>query len=88
MERIDVTAYAGQKGDERPETFILHGLRIDVVEIAGQWIEEGSRDRVRKRFFRVKGSNGNMHTIYFNETVLEWYYSSVGDVSRSRLHPS
>ena len=88
MERIDVIAYAGQKGDERPETFILRGLRIDVVEIVDQWIEEGSRDRVRKRCFRVKGNDKNMHTIYFDETVLEWYYSSVGDVSRSRLHPS
>ena len=76
MERIDVITYAGRKGDERPETFILRGLRIDVVEIVERWIEEGFKDRVRKRFFRVKGGDGGMHTIYFDETALEWYYSS------------
>ncbi len=75
MERIDVIAYAGRKGDERPKTFILRGLRIDVVEIVDRWIEEGLRDRVRKRCFRVKGSDGGMHTIYFDETDGEWYYS-------------
>ncbi len=76
MERIEVTAYAGQKGDERPQAFILRGLRIDVLEIADRWIEEGSRDRVRKRHFRVKGSDGNEHVIYYNETCREWYHSS------------
>jgi len=76
MERIDVIAYAGRKGDERPETFILRGLRIDIVEIVNQWIDEGFKDRVRKRCFRVKGNDGNVHTIYYNETDLEWYYSS------------
>jgi hypothetical protein len=76
MERIEVTAYAGRKGDERPEAFMLRGVRIDVVEIVDRWIEEGLRDRVRKRCFRVKGSDGNKHVIYYEETAREWYYSS------------
>ncbi len=75
-ERIDVISYSGRKGDERPRTFILRGLRIDVVEITERWIEEGSKDRVQKRFFGVKGSDGNMHWIYYNEDTLEWYYAS------------
>ncbi len=75
-ERIDVISYSGRKGDERPATFILCGLRIDVVEILDRWIEEGLRDRVRKRYFRVKGSDGNAHRIYYDENVLEWFYAS------------
>lgn len=75
-QRIDVISYAGRKGDERPETFILHGLRVDVIEIAGRWIEEGFRDRVRKRYFRVKGSDGVTHLIYYDEDKKEWYYQS------------
>jgi hypothetical protein len=75
-EKIDVISYAGRKGDERPETFILRGLRIDILEILEHWIEEGFRDRVRKRYFRVKGSDGNTHRIYYDEEVLGWYYSS------------
>ncbi len=75
-ERIDVITYAGRKGDERPRIFILRGLRVDVVEIMDHWIEEGLTDRVRKRYFRVKGNDGNTHRIYYNENVMEWYYAS------------
>ncbi len=75
-ERIDVISYSGRKGDERPATFILRGLRIDVVEILDHWIEEGFKDRAQKRYFRVKGSDGNTHRIYYDENVLEWYYAS------------
>ncbi len=73
--RIDVIAYSGRKGDERPETFILHGLRIDVVEIMDRWIEEDYKNRVRKRYFKLKGSDGNIHRIYFDERILEWHYA-------------
>ena len=75
-EQIDVISYSGRKGDERPVTFILRGLRIDVVEILDHWVEEGVEDKVRKRSFRVKGSDGNAHRIYYDEKVLEWFYAS------------
>jgi hypothetical protein len=75
-ERIEVISYAGRKGDERPETFFFRGLRIDILEIRDYWIEESFNGRVRKRWFRVKGNDGNMHTIYYDETSQEWYYSS------------
>jgi len=75
-ERIDVISYSGRKGDERPVTFILRGLRIDVVEIVDSWIEEGFKDKVQKRYFRVNGSNGNTHRIYYDENTREWYYTS------------
>ncbi len=75
-ERIDVIAYAGRRGNERPETFILRGLRIDVIEIVDRWIEEGAEDRTQKRCFRVRGSDGNTHRIYYDESSSEWYYTS------------
>jgi hypothetical protein len=75
-ERIEVISYSGRTGDERPLTFILRGLRIDVVEITDRWIEEGFKDRVRKRYFKIKGSDGTMHRIYFDEQEGEWYYRS------------
>ena len=75
-EQIDVISYSGRTGDERPVTFILRGLRIDVAVILDHWIEEGSEDRVRKRYFRVKGSDGNIHRIYYDEKILEWFYAS------------
>jgi hypothetical protein len=75
-EQIDVLSYAGRRGDERPLTFILRGLRIYVIAILDHWIEEGFEDRARKRHFTVKGSDGNSHQIYYDEQVLEWFYTS------------
>jgi hypothetical protein len=75
-EQIDVISYSGSKGDERPVAFNLRGQRIDVVEILDHWIEEEFVSRFRKRHFRVKGSDGNMHRIYYDENILKWYYSS------------
>ncbi len=75
-ERIDVISYSGRRGDERPQVFILRGLRIDILEIMDQWIEEGVKHRVRKRYFKIKGSDGNIHRIYYDERRLEWHYGS------------
>ncbi len=75
-EKIDVISYAGQKGDERPVTFILRGLRIDIEAVLEYWIEEQLEDRAQKRYFRVRGSDGNNHLIYYDEQVLGWYYAS------------
>ncbi len=76
IERIDVISYSGRMGDERPVTFVLRGLRIDVAEIIDHWIEEGFRDRVRMRCFLVSGSDGLEHRIRYNETTLEWQHLS------------
>lgn len=75
-EQIEVISYSGNKGDERPLTFNHRGLRIDVLEIPEQWIEEGLVDKVRKRYYRVKGSDGNTHRLYYDENSLQWYYAS------------
>ena len=75
-ERIEVISYAGRKGDERPQTFALRGLRIDVEAIIESWIEEEYRSRARKRYFRIRGNDGGTHLIYFDQQSLEWFYGS------------
>jgi len=75
-EQIDVLSYSGRKGDERPAALILRDLRIDVTEIIDHWIEEGFIDRVRKRYFIVKTSDGNIYRIYYDENALKWFYTS------------
>jgi hypothetical protein len=57
---------------------ILHNERIEVVEILSGWMEEGLEDRERKRFFRVKGSDGKIHKIYYDERAMEWFYGIEG----------
>ena len=73
-EKIEVIAYSGYRGEETPRTIILHDERIEVVEIQNMWIEESVEDRARKRFFEIKGNNGNTYKIYYDEKVMEWLY--------------
>jgi hypothetical protein len=45
-----------------------------VIEIQERWVEEGFKDRTRKMFFEVSGSDGVIHKIYYDEKSMEWYY--------------
>lgn len=71
--RIEVIAYAGHRDAEIPRAFFLNNERIDVTRITDMWIEEGVHDRMRKRCFKVIGSDGFQHRIYFNEDTKEWF---------------
>jgi len=71
-EKIEVIAYSGYRGEETPRTILFHGERIEVMEILKRWIEEGSADRTTKRFYQIKGNDGVVRRIYYNEKTLEW----------------
>jgi len=73
-EKIEVIAYSGYRGEEIPRTILLHGKKIEVFEILSQWIEERSDDRGRKRFYKIKGSDGVLHMIYYDEKAMEWFH--------------
>jgi hypothetical protein len=73
-EKVDVITYSGYRADESPRAFLLQDKRIEVIEILRMWFEEGLKDRSRKRFFKVKGSDGNTHTLYYDENIMEWFY--------------
>jgi len=72
-QRIEVIAYSGYRGEETPRTILFRGKRVEVIEILNQWIEERSDDRTRKRFYQVKGNDGFLHRIYYDERVMEWF---------------
>ncbi|MEW6054672.1 MAG: hypothetical protein AB1552_12940 [Nitrospirota bacterium] len=71
--RIEVIAYAGRRDAETPRAFFLNNERIEVTRITDMWIEEGVHDRIRKRCFKVLGSDGFQHSIYLNEETKEWF---------------
>lgn len=73
-EKIEVIAHSSYRGEESPRTFILHDEKIEAVEILSMWIEEGVEDKMRKRFFKVKGSDGYTHKIYYDEKTKGWFY--------------
>ena len=72
-EQIKVSAYAGSRGRERPMSFVLRDDRIEVIQILDMWIEEGLEERSRKRFFKVRGSDGYVHKLFYNETTGAWF---------------
>jgi hypothetical protein len=73
-EKIEVFAYSGYPGKERPRTILLHGENIEVTEVLKQWIQERSDHREIKRFYQVKGSDGNFHSIYYDKKSVEWFH--------------
>jgi hypothetical protein len=73
-EKIQVISYSGYRGEQTPRAMILQNKKVEVLEILSQWVEEGVEDRARRRFFKVKGSDGHAHTIYYDEKVMEWFH--------------
>ncbi len=72
-ERIQVIAYAGYRSEESPRIFSLQGKQIEVLKILGQWTEEDSATRERKRCFKVKGNDFRSHTLCYDEGAKEWH---------------
>jgi hypothetical protein len=71
--KIGVVAYCGYKAEEAPRSFLLGDVRVDVVSIIRSWTEESVHERGRRRFFKVKGSDGFIYTLYYDEMKSEWF---------------
>lgn len=71
-EKIEVVAYAGYRDEESPRSFLFQGKQIGVACIMEMWRQEGT-DRERKRFFRVRGSDGLTYTLYYHEHSGDWH---------------
>jgi hypothetical protein len=69
---IEVVAYAGERGEESPRAFLLEGQRIEVRKLLAQWLEEDATSRLRRRCFRVKGSDFRIRTLCYDEATGVW----------------
>jgi len=72
-EEITVIAYSGYRSDESPRAFMLYEEEITVKETISKWIEEDLAGTSRKRYFTVKGSDGYIYKIYYDEKKKEWF---------------
>ncbi len=72
-ERIEVTAYAGYRGEETPRSMVLTGRKIDIVGILERWVEEDGTTGKRRRCFRVKGNDLKTRIICHDEELMEWH---------------
>ena len=72
--RLEIGSYSGYKGEESPRVFFAHGEKITVMKILNMWIEENDQNRNRRRFFTLEGSDGFIHTLYYDLDSNAWFY--------------
>ncbi len=73
-DRIEVTAYAGYRGDETPRQMVVAGRRIDIVKVVDRWVEEDGATGKRRRCFKVKGNDFRTYILCHDEAGMEWRY--------------
>lgn len=73
LHKIKVQSYAGYKGNERPLSFTFDEREIRVIEFIDAWIEERYTDRMRRRFFIIKGNDGYEYRLLQEMRSGEWY---------------
>ncbi|RPI33191.1 MAG: hypothetical protein EHM54_11045 [Nitrospiraceae bacterium] len=70
---VEVTAYAGYRGEERPVSFVLEGEKIGIAEIISRWVEEKAEEKTQKRLFKVKGEDGFTYLLSHAAQTGQWY---------------
>jgi hypothetical protein len=71
--KIRVMSYSGYRDDEMPRAFFLDDRKLEIIEVLETWREEGLNDKIRRRFFKIRDSDGFIHKIYLDERTNEWY---------------
>jgi hypothetical protein len=71
-EKIEVVSYSGYMGEEEPRALILGAGRVEVVEILERWKKQGVLERSVKRCFKVKGDDGLVYTLCYDEQENVW----------------
>ncbi|MFC1657732.1 hypothetical protein ACFL2P_04110 [Candidatus Moduliflexota bacterium] len=71
--KVTVIAYAGSRGEESPRAFFRGGERVEVEKVLRAWVGEEEGNRERRRFFRVKGSDGGEYLLFYDEGMGEWF---------------
>ncbi|HHN66264.1 MAG TPA: hypothetical protein ENK09_12985 [Nitrospirae bacterium] len=71
--RINVRAYAGMKGMEKPRE-IFFDDHSTVVKVLSEWLEEGLHFRERRRYFRVVSiETKREYLIYHDLKSNQWF---------------
>ena len=73
--KIEVVSYSGYRGEETPRAFFLSSGRVEVVEVLKRWKEQRVAERGVKSYFRVKGDDGLLYNLCYDEREKEWSYN-------------
>ena len=72
---VEVIAYAGARGEERPLAVRVDREAIRVKAVRQMWVETGLEpgEGIR-RWFRVELEDARILTIYCDEALESWFY--------------
>ncbi|MFQ5848722.1 MAG: hypothetical protein ACE5IQ_13760 [Candidatus Methylomirabilales bacterium] len=77
-EPIQVSSYAGARGEETPRAFSTSTTgRLVVVQVLERACQEGVH-RERKEYFTVLASDGKIYTLYRDSTLDLWFLEKGG----------
>jgi len=72
-EVVQVEAYSGYRGMERPLAFVWQGRRHEVAEVIDRWYEGGRSPKdVKLDYFKVRTSEGAEHILRYNALFDAW----------------
>lgn len=72
-EPIQVSSYAGTKGQETPRAFQSSGAgRLVVLEVLERWVQQDFQ-RIQKEYFRILASDGKVYLIYRDRSLDLWF---------------
>lgn len=79
--QIDVTCYAGYRGEETPRSLMLGDRRIGVEEVIDRWLDP------QHRYFKLRGDDGGVYLIRHDvaEDVWELTLFDSGRLTTTRL---
>jgi hypothetical protein len=63
---LRVVCYAGYRGEETPQRFVLGERAIDVLEVLDRWLAPGHR------YFKCRGSDGDIYILRHDAGEDRW----------------
>lgn len=66
---VEVSAYAGYRGEEAPQCFYLQDRKVEVVRIVDRWLSPG------QRYFKIIGDDKNTYVLRYNISKNQWELS-------------
>jgi hypothetical protein len=73
---IEVTCYAGHRGEETPRSFRLAGATVEVVEVLDRWLAPDHR------YFKVLGPGGDTFILRHGVALDRWELTFFGRAGR------
>lgn len=72
-QKIEVTCYAGYRGNERPTAFSHGNKTLRIIEITDRSMEESITNRQHTLRFTVKADDDKIYRLLFITDRDEWY---------------